>query len=150
MAEALGARRVIVDDARGNGHHLRITWHATAGQFVVSHWRDDVCVAATRVAPEDATGLIGVLAVGLGDAVSRLPEQPQPPGSTAARDLASLAARAQATWFDLRRRFPRSRPGRSASGAGPHDARPPGEVFNLRADRSAERQPDRGTDDQRH
>lgn len=124
MAEALGARRVIVDDARGNGHHLRITWHATAGQFVVSHWRDDVCVAATRIAPEDATGLIGVLAVGLGDAVSRLPEQPQPPGETAAGALASLAACAHATWLSLRRRFPGSRPGRFASGVGPDDDQP--------------------------
>jgi hypothetical protein len=60
--------RVFVEDSRSNGTFLRVTWHPDGQQFVVSHWRDDGCVAATRVPVDAAPDLIGVLVRGLSDA----------------------------------------------------------------------------------
>jgi hypothetical protein len=63
-------RRVLVEDLRGNGAYLRVTWHPDGQAFVVSHWDGAVCVAATRVDVHDAPNLISVLADGLGDALA--------------------------------------------------------------------------------
>ena len=59
--------RVVIEDLRDNGTYLRVTWHPDGRTFVVSHWRDDVCLAATRVDPSAAPDLIALLARGLGD-----------------------------------------------------------------------------------
>jgi hypothetical protein len=58
-------RRVVIEDDRRDGHWLRTTWHAERGVFVISHWADDVCVAATRIPVEAAAELIEVLVNGL-------------------------------------------------------------------------------------
>jgi hypothetical protein len=58
-------RRVVVADARGDGHFLRVTWHPELGQFVVSQWRDDTCVASTRLAPDAASEVLALLVRGL-------------------------------------------------------------------------------------
>lgn len=63
-------RRVFVEDQRGDGKFLRITWHPDRRTFVVSTWDGSVCVGATRVAVEAAPELIEVLARGLADAVT--------------------------------------------------------------------------------
>ena len=44
---------------------LRVTWHLDLGCVVLSTWRDGGCVSTTRLAPEEAARLIGVLADGL-------------------------------------------------------------------------------------
>ena len=48
---AASGRRVLIEDARRDGHHLRVTWHPGNRQFVVSTWHDDVCTGATRPRP---------------------------------------------------------------------------------------------------
>ena len=68
VEKGLGRRRVFVEDARRNGAYLRATWHAEAGQFVLSTWHDDVCTGAVRVAAFDVAGLVGFFADGLADA----------------------------------------------------------------------------------
>ncbi|MGE0795395.1 MAG: hypothetical protein AB7H43_11115 [Acidimicrobiia bacterium] len=96
MAESLLAEnRVYLADARGDGSFVRVTWHARDRQFVVSQWRDDVCVAATRVPVGAAPDLIAVLARGLGEAAGAVPEgggagDPTPP-SVWSRTRARLA-----------------------------------------------------------
>ncbi|MDT7549323.1 MAG: hypothetical protein QOE84_1717 [Actinomycetota bacterium] len=44
---------------------LRVSWHLDRGCVVLSTWRDGGCVATTRLSPDDAARLIGVLADGL-------------------------------------------------------------------------------------
>jgi hypothetical protein len=58
-------RRVVVEDVRRNDTFMRVTWHDDAGVFVVSHWRGDVCVAATRIPVEAAPDLVNLLVRGL-------------------------------------------------------------------------------------
>ena len=48
---------------------MRVTWHPEKQIFVVSHWRDDVCVAATRVSAAAAADLINVLVSGLAESL---------------------------------------------------------------------------------
>jgi hypothetical protein len=72
--------RALIEDARRDGAMVRVTWHERDGLFVISHWRDNVCVAASRVDVHDAGPLIGVLVDGLSSAVNHHPEPvPQPP-----------------------------------------------------------------------
>jgi hypothetical protein len=59
--------RVVIEDSRADGSYLRVTWHPDGRKFVVSHWRDDVCLAATRVEPAAVPDLISLLARGLGE-----------------------------------------------------------------------------------
>ena len=83
-----GRRRVFVEDARGNGQFLRVTWHGEPQQFVVSNWVDNVCVGATRVPAAHAADLIGVLVEGLTDVANRPPpEVTAPPQSLRAHLL---------------------------------------------------------------
>jgi hypothetical protein len=84
MAESLFAdNRVYLEDARLDGSFVRITWHADDRQFVLSHWRDDVCVAASRLPLTAVADLIALLAKGLGEAASmpplRLEAEASPP-----------------------------------------------------------------------
>jgi len=67
--------RVIIEDSRDDGTYLRVTWHPDGQKFVVSHWRDDVCLAATRVDPTAIPGLIALLARGLGDVAAGVAPQ---------------------------------------------------------------------------
>ena len=58
---------------------VRVTWHQEDRLFVISHWRDNVCVAASRVDVQDAGPMIGVLVDGLSSAVHDPEPIPQPP-----------------------------------------------------------------------
>lgn len=62
-------RSLTVPDARGQGASLRVTRHPEQRKVVISHWRDDLCVASTPVEIGELPTLIGVLADALGDAV---------------------------------------------------------------------------------
>jgi hypothetical protein len=55
----------VLGDARGDGRALRVTWHDEAGVVVLSVWRDNVCTATARLAPDQAVDLIEALAAGL-------------------------------------------------------------------------------------
>ena len=69
MAESHWAfgRRVIVEDVRRDDTFMRVTWHAEERIFVVSHWRGEVCVAATRIPIDAAPELVNVLVKGLAE-----------------------------------------------------------------------------------
>ena len=60
-------RRVVVEDVRRDDTFMRVTWHAESNVFVVSHWKGDVCVAATRIPPEAAPDLVNLLVKGLSE-----------------------------------------------------------------------------------
>jgi hypothetical protein len=73
---------VLIEDARHNGHHLRVTWHPDNRQFVVSTWVQDVCTGSARVAVEDAGDLTNLLVDGVTEAASRPTEAAAvPPGT---------------------------------------------------------------------
>ena len=61
MGERRARFRVFLLDARGEGQYLRATWHPNGRLFVLSHWQDDVCVAATRLDLADAGELMSLL-----------------------------------------------------------------------------------------
>jgi hypothetical protein len=82
-ARAARPHRVLIQDARGNGHHLRATWHAESRQFVVSTWNGDVCTGTARLAAADAAELAALLVDGLADA-ARQPAAAPPPAPTRA------------------------------------------------------------------
>ena len=87
-----GQKRVLIEDARHNGQHLRATWHPEARQFVVSTWRDDVCTGAVRVPAEEAGALAGLVVTGLAAAAAPdpAPTRTPSPAGWAARALAWL------------------------------------------------------------
>jgi hypothetical protein len=49
---------------------MRVTWHPESRVFVFSHWRSDVCIAATRVPVDAAPDLVQVLVDGLAETAS--------------------------------------------------------------------------------
>jgi hypothetical protein len=75
-------RRVIVEDVRRDDTYMRVTWHEESGVFVVSHWRGDVCEAATRISAAAAPDLINLLVLGLA-------ESTRPPDGSYAASAAS-------------------------------------------------------------
>src|SRR5262245_62818556 len=99
-----GRRRVLIEDARRNGQHLRATGHAENRQFVFSTWRDDVCTGATRVAVEDVAELAGLLVDGLADSAgTRSPAPPSPePRAASSAWTSGLGDRARAWWRTFR------------------------------------------------
>jgi hypothetical protein len=101
----LADNRVYLADARAAGAFVRVSWHAEDRQFVVSQWRDNVCVAATRVPVGLAPDLIALLAKGLGDAAAPIESVSASP---------SMSGRWRIDWLsgmhrrlDRRRRRPR-------------------------------------------
>lgn len=74
----LRRRRILVDDARRNGTHLRTTWHAEDRVFVVSTWNNRVCTSAVRVPVEEAGDLAGLLVDGLAEAAGGAPATRSP------------------------------------------------------------------------
>lgn len=109
-------RRVLIEDARRNGHHLRATWHPETRQFVLSTWREDVCTGSARLAVDDIAELTGLLVDGLSDAaVAR--SAPEVPASRPG--LGGLVDRLR--W--LIRGTPPARPPRPGAEAGgtPHE-----------------------------
>ncbi len=79
MAERSRSWRVFAPDTHRQDQHLRVTWHREIGEFVISHWRNGICVATTRLDPESAARVIGLLAEGLADAASTPPPTSQAP-----------------------------------------------------------------------
>jgi hypothetical protein len=71
-------RRVIVEDVRRDDTFMRVTWHAEDRVFVVSHWRGDVCVAATRVPVDAAPDLVNLLVKGLAESADGLTAERRP------------------------------------------------------------------------
>lgn len=63
-------RRVIVEDVRRDDTFMRVTWHADERIFVVSHWRGDLCVAATRIPVVAAPELVNLLVKGLAESTA--------------------------------------------------------------------------------
>ena len=59
---------VQIPDARGDGACMRITWHPERRKVVVSHWRDQVCVATTPIELAEVPELISILVDALADA----------------------------------------------------------------------------------
>lgn len=57
-------------DVRAEDRALRVSWHLELGCVVLSTWRDGSCVATTRLTPDEAARLIGVLADGLAAAAA--------------------------------------------------------------------------------
>ncbi len=86
-------RRVLIEDARGDGSYLRTTWHAERRAFVVSTWRDEVCTGAVRVPVAAAGELARVLIDGLADAATT-PPPAGPAGESRARPTVLARARA--------------------------------------------------------
>jgi hypothetical protein len=62
-AVATGAshRRVVLGDDRGGGRRVRVTWHPAHQQFVISHWRDELCIATVRIDTAQAQALADLL-----------------------------------------------------------------------------------------
>lgn len=112
----LRRRRVLIEDARRNGHHLRATWHADRRQFVLSTWRDDVCTGSARLAIEDAAELASLLVDGVTQAVV-LDREPTSPVQATRPGLAGLVDRLR--WLvrgtPPTRPATRTRPRRSAT-----------------------------------
>jgi hypothetical protein len=59
-----------IPDARADGASMRVTWHPDRRKVVVSHWRDQVCVATTPIELSEVPGLISVLVDALGEAIN--------------------------------------------------------------------------------
>jgi hypothetical protein len=87
--------RVFIEDSRDNGTFLRVTWHPEGQQLVVSHWRDEVCLAATRDDPARTPDLIALFVRGLGEVAAA--------GLTAASEPTEPTA--LGWWQRLRRRL---------------------------------------------
>jgi hypothetical protein len=64
---------VEVTDPRDDRRRLRVSWHPERRELIVSHWRDNVCVATTPVGVREIAGLIGLLARALQDAAMSPP-----------------------------------------------------------------------------
>jgi hypothetical protein len=75
--------RVLIADVRENGTYIRVTWHSDRSTFVLSHWDNNGCIAATRVSVDDVPQLIGLLTNGLADALAS--ERAVPPPAPARR-----------------------------------------------------------------
>jgi hypothetical protein len=83
-------RSLTIPDARGSGAYLRITRHPEQRKVVISHWRDDLCVASTPVELVEVPALIGVLADVIGDVVRS--SDPLPANRGDSRFLARIKA----------------------------------------------------------
>ena len=76
---------IVLNDVRGDGRCLRVTWHPDTGTLVFSHWHGGVCSASTPVHLVDATKVVELVARSLRDAVERQANVLQPT-SSARRD----------------------------------------------------------------
>jgi hypothetical protein len=59
---------VEVVDIRDEHRRLRLSWHPELREVIVSHWRDNVCIATTPVGIKEIARLIGLLVQALEDA----------------------------------------------------------------------------------
>lgn len=82
MSTAKGA--VEIADRRGNGGHLRVSWHPEKRVVNVSQWRGGICVSTTPVELTEVPALVNLLVGALEEAARRpgLSARPRtPPGS---------------------------------------------------------------------
>jgi hypothetical protein len=94
--------RVLIADVRDDGTYIRVTWHSERATFVLSHWDNDRCIAATRVSVDDVPQLIRLLTDGLADALANERAESQ-----AARIVRRRSPAMLMRWF---RRLRRPRP----------------------------------------
>jgi hypothetical protein len=94
--------RVLIADVRDDGTYIRVTWHSERATFVLSHWDNDRCIAATRVSVDDVPQLIRLLMDGLANALANERAEPQAARSVPRRSRTTLMR-----WF---RRLRRPRP----------------------------------------
>lgn len=78
-----------IPDARGHGRGVVVSTRPQAGLVTVSVWRENVCSATMRLAPEEAAALISALADGLADLDA--PHTVEAPRSAAAAGEAGAA-----------------------------------------------------------
>src|SRR5262245_15093272 len=101
MGERIGLRRrVLIEDARRNGHHLRATSPGATRQIAFSTCRADVCTGATRAAYEDVAELAGLMVEGLADSAGT--SSPAPPSPEPRPATSGLGDRARAWWRTFR------------------------------------------------
>jgi hypothetical protein len=93
--------RVLIADVRDDGTYIRVTWHSERATFVLSHWDNDGCIAATRVSVDDVPQLIRLLTDGLADALANERAEPQ-----AARSLPRPRRASLMRWLRRLRRRP--------------------------------------------
>jgi hypothetical protein len=55
----------VVEDVRGHGRALRVSWHAEDGLVVLSLWDGPRCTGTVRVAATDVPALVEALQLGL-------------------------------------------------------------------------------------
>lgn len=80
MSTAKGA--VEIADRRGNGGHLRVSWHPEKRVVNVSQWRGGICVSTTPVELSEVPALVNLL-VGALEEAARMPGvSPGPPPVT--------------------------------------------------------------------
>lgn len=100
MAEVANfPHRVLIADVRDNGTYIRVTWHADRSTFVLSHWDNNGCIAATRIRVDDVPQLIGLLTNGLADALASERAVPPPVERVRRQGRATLTR-----WFRRLRR----------------------------------------------
>jgi len=75
---APSASAVEVTDPRDDHRRLRLSWHPERRELIVSHWRDNVCVATTPVGVKEIAGLIELLVKALEDAATSSPAPAEP------------------------------------------------------------------------
>jgi hypothetical protein len=86
----------VVEDVRRDDTFMQVTWHAESGVFVVSHWHEEVCTAATRVPVDAAPDLVNLLVRGLAESASggdTSAASPAPPRRDRADRLRSIITR---------------------------------------------------------
>jgi hypothetical protein len=68
----------VVQDVRGAGRTLRVSWHNDDGLVVLSLWDGPRCTGTVRIAAAEVPTLIEALHVGLRPPVLRPPAAPPP------------------------------------------------------------------------
>jgi hypothetical protein len=104
VAERDFPRRVFIEDLRRDGMFLRVTWHPEHSAFVLSHWQQDVCVAATRVAVEDVAPVVALLTNGLADALVSTRQMPPAPPTRRPNSRQRLLQKMSLVWARRARR----------------------------------------------
>ena len=76
-----------IPDPRGRPGCLRLSWHASRGTVVVSHWRNGVCVSTTPLGIAEIGQLATFLVSVLADAVAKPPASLYPEDRPGRRGL---------------------------------------------------------------
>ena len=82
----------VVQDVRGGGRALRVSWHREDGLVVLSLWHGPRCTATVRVAATDVPTLVEALQVGLRPPLLGPPPEPIGPPEPGPREPGPPAA----------------------------------------------------------